>query len=74
MPYQLREDLVEECLKDFIYDFVEYDMTVQKYFFPILADKKETNTDKLDKEIDKLQKQKDRIKKASFTISIPSII
>ena len=59
-----REDLVEECLESFILDLVEYDMTVKKYFFPILADKKETNTEKLDKEIGVLQKQKERIKKA----------
>ena len=58
-----REDKIEECLEDFILDLVEYDMAVKKYFFPILADKKETNTEKLDKEIDTLQKQK-RIKKA----------
>jgi len=59
-----REDKIEECLEDFILDLVEYDMAVKKYFFPILADKKETNTEKLDKEIDTLQKQKERIKKA----------
>ena len=59
-----REDKIEECLEDFILDLVEYDMAVKKYFFPILADKKETNTVKLDKEIDTLQKQKERIKKA----------
>jgi len=39
-------------------------MAVKKYFFPILVDKKETNTEKIDKEIESLQKQKDRIKKA----------
>ena len=59
-----REDKIEECLEEFILDLVEYDMAVKKYFFPILADKKESNTEKLDKEIDTLQKQKERIKKA----------
>ena len=38
-------------------------MAVKKYFFPILADKKETNTEKLDKEIDTLQKQKKELRK-----------
>ena len=38
-------------------------MAVKKYFFPILADKKETNIEKIDKEIDTLQKQRERIKK-----------
>ncbi len=59
-----REDQVEECLGHFIYDLVEYDMAVKKYFLPILADKKETSTEKLDKEIEQLEKQKERIKKA----------
>ena len=59
-----REDKIEECLEEFILDLVEYDMAVKKYFFPILADKKESNTEKLDKEIDALQEQKERIKKA----------
>ncbi len=59
-----REDKIEECLQRFILELVEYDMAVKKYFLPILADKKETKTEKLDQEIDTLQKQKDRIKKA----------
>lgn len=56
-----REDKVEKCLENFILDLVEYDMTVKKYFFPILADKKETNTEKFDKQIEELEKQKARI-------------
>ena len=59
-----REDKIEECLEHFILDLVEYDMAVKKYFLPILANKKETSTEKIDKEIEALQKQKDRIKKA----------
>lgn len=59
-----REDKIEECLQRFILELVEYDMTVKKYFLPILADKKETKIEKLDQEIDTLQKQKERIKKA----------
>lgn len=59
-----REDKVEECLQRFILELVEYDMAVKKYFLPILADKKETKTEKLDQEIDTLQKQKERIKRA----------
>ena len=45
-------------------DLIEYDMTVKKYFYPVLADKKEKNTDKLDKEINTLKNQKNRIKEA----------
>lgn len=59
-----REDKIEECLQRFILELVEYDMAVKKYFLPILADKKETKTERLDQEIDTLQKQKERIKKA----------
>ena len=59
-----REDLIEECLEHFILDLVEYDMSVKKYFLPVLADKKETSTEKIDKEIEQLEKQKKRIKKA----------
>lgn len=59
-----REDKIEECLQRFILELVEYDMSVKKYFLPILADKKETKTDKLEQEIDILQKQKGRIKTA----------
>lgn len=59
-----REDKIEEVLKNFIYDLLEYDMAVKKYFLPILADKKRTNTDKIDMEIKKLENQRKRIKDA----------
>lgn len=59
-----REDKVEELLKGLIYDLVEYDMAVKKYFLPILADHKLTKTDDIDKETKELEKQKERIKKA----------
>ena len=59
-----REDKIEDVLKNFIYDLLEYDMAVKKYFLPILADKKRTNTDKIDMEIKKLENQRKRIKGA----------
>ena len=59
-----REDKVEELLSSFIYDMVEYDMAVKKYFLPVLADHKPTKTNDIDKEINSLEKQKERIKKA----------
>ena len=59
-----REDKIENVLKNFIYDLLEYDMAVKKYFLPILADKKRTNTDKIDMEIKKLENQRKRIKDA----------
>lgn len=55
----LREDLIEEQVMPMIMDLIEYDMTVKKYFYPVLADKKEKNTDK---EINTLRNQKNRIK------------
>ena len=59
-----REDKIEECLMNFIYDLVEYDMAVKKYFFPVLADKKPKQTEEIDKDIKKLENQRNRIKKA----------
>lgn len=60
----LREDLVEDSVMFLIMNLIEYDMTVKKYFFPVLADKKEQKTEKLDKEISSLKNQKNRIKEA----------
>jgi len=48
----------------FIYDLVEYDMAVKKYFLPILANHNPTKADDRDKEINGLIKQKEHIKKA----------
>lgn len=59
-----REDKIEELLSSFIYDMVEYDMAVKKYFLHVLADHKPTKTNDIDKEINSLEKQKERIKKA----------
>ena len=59
-----REDLIEKQIMPMIMDLIEYDMTVKKYFYPVLADKKERNTAKLDKEISSLQSRKNRIKEA----------
>lgn len=59
-----REDRIEELLTSFIYDMVEYDMAVKKYFLPVLAEHKPAKTDDIDKEIKSLEKQKERIKKA----------
>ena len=59
------EDYVERLLKDFIYDLLEYDMAVKKFFLPILEDKSNNlDTTTIDKEIKDLEKQRDRIKNA----------
>ena len=67
-----REDKIEECLMQFIYDLVEYDMAVKKYFLPILADHNPTKTDDIDKEIKQLEKQKIEIEKI-FTEKVKSL-
>ena len=54
---------VEKLMQHFIYDMLEYDMAVKKYFMPILEDKKNgIDTEQIDKEIRELEKQRDRIK------------
>ena len=59
------ENYVEELLESFIYDLLEYDMAVKKFFLPILEDKNnKIDTTAIDKEIRTLEKQRDRIKQA----------
>ena len=59
------ENHVELLLKNFIYDLLEYDMAVKKFFLPVLEDKSNNiDTSTIDKEIRELQKQRDRIKQA----------
>ena len=59
------ENYVEELLENFIYDLLEYDMAVKKFFLPILEDKNnKIDTTTIDKEIRTLEKQRDRIKQA----------
>lgn len=57
------EDHVEHLLRDFIYDLLEYDMAVKKFFLPVLEDKTNNiDTTSIDKEIRDLEKQRNRIK------------
>ena len=57
------EDNVEHLLRDFIYDLLEYDMAVKKFFLPVLEDKTNNiDTTSIDKEIRDLEKQRNRIK------------
>ncbi len=49
------EDHVEHLLRDFIYDLLEYDMAVKKFFLPVLEDKTNNiDTTSIDKEIKQL--------------------
>lgn len=57
------EDHVEHLLRDFIYDLLEYDMAVKKFFLPVLEGKTNNiDTTSIDKEIRDLEKQRNRIK------------
>ena len=49
---------------EYILDLIEYDYNVNKFFYPILAEKKTIETEKIEKEIKLLNEQKDRLKKA----------
>ena len=66
--FNIREDYIEEYMLTAIRELVDFEAITNKYFLPILADKKDKNTTiNLDKEIDNLFKQKERIKKAYLT-------
>lgn len=58
------EDDVEGTLINHILDFIEYDYHVNKFFYPLLAEKKDDESKEIEKEISNLTPQKDRLKKA----------
>jgi len=58
------EDDVEGTLIDYILDFIEYDYHVNKFFYPLLSEKKDDEAKEIEQEITKLRAQKDRLKKA----------
>ena len=58
------EDNVEGTLIDYILDFIEYDYQVNKFYYPLLAEKKDDESKEFEKEISKLKAQKERLKKA----------
>ena len=49
------EDEIEDCLIDYILDLVEYDFNVKKYFYPLLAEKKDDESKEIEEEIKKLE-------------------
>ena len=55
------ESEIENCLIDYILDLVEYDYHINKYFYPILAEKKNDETKEIEQEIKKYTQQKDRL-------------
>lgn len=57
------EDEIEDCLIDYILDLIEYDFNVKKYFYPLLAEKKDNETKQIEDKIKKLEQQKERLMK-----------
>ena len=55
------EDDIEEILIDYILDFIEYDYQVNKFFYPLLAEKKDDEAKEIEKEIKKYKDQKKRL-------------
>lgn len=55
------EDDIEENLIDYILDFIEYDYQVNKFFYPLLAEKKDNEAKEIEDEIKKYQNQKKRL-------------
>lgn len=55
------EDIIEETLIDYILDFIEYDYHVNKFFYPLLAEKKDDEAKEIEKEIKKYKEQKKRL-------------
>ena len=55
------EDDIEETLIDYILDFIEYDYQVNKFFYPLLAEKKDDEAKEIEKEIKKYKDQKKRL-------------
>ena len=49
------EDDIEETLIDYILDFIEYDYQVNKFFYPLLAEKKDDEAKEIEKEIKKYE-------------------
>ena len=58
------EDGIENSLIDYILDLVEYDFHVNKYFYPLLSEKKDDEDKQIEEEITRLKAQKTRLKKA----------
>lgn len=55
------EDNIEETLIDYILDFIEYDYQVNKFFYPLLAEKKDDEAKEIEKKIKKYKDQKKRL-------------
>ena len=60
----IKEEVIEESIKNTLSDILEYDNVVNEFFLPMLKSKIENNKDNYEKEIKNLEKKKDKIKEA----------
>ena len=60
----VNENNVEKEIMSFILSLVEYDAVVKKYFYPILADKKNISSKNIEDKIDELNQKRENIKQA----------
>lgn len=55
---------VKFTLIDYILDFIEYDYQINKFFYPLLAEKNDDEAKEIEKEIKKYKEQKKEINKS----------
>ena len=60
----IKEETIENYIKDFIDDIVEYDSVVNQFFLPMIKQKIENPMKQLEKEIKELKAKDDRLKQA----------
>ena len=54
----IKEEVIEESIKNTLSDILEYDNVVNEFFLPMLKNKIENNKDDYEKEIKNLEKKK----------------
>ena len=62
--YNIKEETIENYIKNFIDDIVEYDSVVNQFFLPMIKQKVENPIELLEKEIKELKAKDDRLKQA----------
>ena len=60
----IKEETIENYIKDFIDDIVEYDSVINQFFLPMIKKKIENPVDQLEKEIKELKAKDERLKQA----------
>lgn len=60
----IKEETIENYIKNFIDDIVEYDSVVNQFFLPMIKQKVENPVEQLEKEIKELKSKDERLKQA----------